>query len=472
MARLQIGVEQLGAEGFRLELDGRDGARNVIALAPGGGIRGRYEQDDETVGLHAIRADRLVLSEIAWALSTGSVRGSARMHEVEIDGIIATAKARGKRPGFVGRLRATKVEATADLVLGKTKLHGAELVIDDFELTADEAGKPSVRIGSATAGTVRGQVGETRVDVTDLVASALSQDAGVLHVQRLQLGTAQLGIAELPARAKTADTAAAPAARAPLDLAFLDLISGHFGVDLVTDVSLPILGSRKATHAFEIPIDAGVLSFKQLEKSLATLENLVIDFEVSGDQLILEKDIPLVPFDNTPLVTWALDRAGQALAKDDKVRLSTLAKPTLPPKMKKAADADRKKKGKAVELRRLDVDNVDIRVSIGASFELPVGDGRVRLGGADRPAVGQLRVAGKLAHTGGGEAPPGRLNVTGEGLHAALHALALPRHTLDAHAVAVATVEAIDVGFAGFRPRQVSARLAGVTLDRVQLTPR
>ena len=480
MARLQIGVEQLGAEGFRLELDGRGGARNVIALAPGGGIRGRYEQSDETVGLHAIRADRLVLTELAWALASGSVRGSARMHEVEIDGLIATAKSRGTRPGFVGRLRAKKIDATADVVLGSTKLHGANLVIDDFELNVDESGRRTVQIGGATAGTVRGVMGQTRVDIADLVLDGFSDDAGVLHVQRLALGTADLAIAELARRESTddvdtstaPDAAPRPRARAPMDLAFLDLISGNLVLDVVTDVSLPILGSRKATHSFALPIEGGVISFKKIEKGIATLESLVLDFEVKGDKLILEKDIPLVPFDNQPLVTWTLDDTGRKLAKDDRVRLSTLARPQLPPKVKAAAEADRAKKGKAVELRRIDVDNLDLRISITSSFELAVGEGHVRLGGSDRPAIEQLRGTGELAHVGNGEAPAGGLRVTGNGLNPALHGISLPRHRLDAHAVSLATVEAVDVGFAGFRPRKVSLRLAGVQLDKLQLTPR
>ncbi len=477
MARLQIGVEQLGAEGFRLELDGRGGARNVIALAPGGGIRGRYEQDDETVGLHAIRADRLVVSELAWALASGSVGGSARMHEVEIDGLMATSKSRGTRPGFVGRLRAKKIEATADVTLGTTKLHGANLVIDDFELTADESGRRTVQIGGATAATVRGVMGQTQVDITDLVLAAFSDDAGMLHVQRLRLGSVELSVAEL---SRDGGEPAAPASpgpaasrpRAPLDLGFLDLISGNLAVDVVTDVSLPILGSRKATHSFRLPIDAGVISFKAIEKGIATLESLVLDFEVEGDKLILEKDIPLVPFDNQPLVTWMLDDVGRKLAKDDKVRLSTLARPQLPPKVKAAADADRAKKGKAVELRRIDVDNLDLRISITSTFELAVGEGRVRFGASERASIELLHVTGELAHDGNGDAPRGAIRVMGKGLHAALHGISLPRRKLDAHAVSVDTIEAVDVGFAGFRPRKASVRVAGVQLDKVQLTPR
>ncbi|MCH9686066.1 MAG: hypothetical protein K0V04_31820, partial [Deltaproteobacteria bacterium] len=54
LGRLRIGVEQLGADGFRLEFEGIDGAPNVIALAPGGGIHGRYERDDDTTGLHGL----------------------------------------------------------------------------------------------------------------------------------------------------------------------------------------------------------------------------------------------------------------------------------------------------------------------------------------------------------------------------------------------------------------------------------
>jgi hypothetical protein len=471
MARLRIGVEQLGAEGLRVELGGDDGSPDVIALAPGGGIRGRYEQDGDTIGLHAIRAETLTLSELSWGLSRGRVQGAARLHDVEIDAVIATGNARKTRPAFVGAIRARAVEATVDLRLGDATLHGATVRLDDFALAASEEGTVSVRVGGASASTIRGDFGSVEIVAQDVTApDSLALEGGAIRLESIEVGRLDARVHELGSSKADKPAPGKPAEPRPaLSLPFLDLLDGHVGVDVVTDVTVPILGRRKATHGFRIPIEGGVVDFNALERSLAGLEDLVIDFEVEGDKLILEKDIPLVPFDNVPLVQWSLDDEGIALAKKKKVRISALARPQLPPSAKKKADEERREKGSAVRLRRLDVRNIDVSLAVGGPFELDVAGGHLRFGAPGRPAIGELKVEGAVAHVP--EQPKkGRLGIAARSILVEAAGVVLGGRRLD-FAANVDAVEELVIDFVGLRPSKASTRLTGVGLRKVDVGP-
>jgi hypothetical protein len=465
-------VEQLGAEGFRLELAGRRDARNVIALAPGGGIRGHYEQDDTSIGLRSIRADTLVVSELSWQLEAGRVHGSARMRDVEIDAVLPIGSARGTRPGMVGTIRASHVEATVDLELGALRLHGATVVLDDLEWLGDDRGHSSVRVSGARIVTLRGAVGDLQWNAADLVGDgAVSFERGVLRIESLTCGTLDVHHAQLsspPGTSAPAPSSSAPSPRR--DLAFLDLVCGRFGVDVTTDVTLPVLGSRQATHRVSLPVDDGIIDFRRLAKSLATLESLVLDFEVEDDRLVLEKDIPLVPFDSQPLVHWMLDPAGHALAKKDRVRVATLLRPELPASTKKAAETERRTKGKAVSLRRLDFDNIDVALGIEPSFDLAVAGGTLRFGARGAPAIGEVCLRGKLAHTPGA-APEGEVLLTGRTFTGAATGVRFGGRELDVASLRVETIERAAVGFAGFRPTTLSSQISSLSLTRLELRP-
>jgi len=473
MARLSIGVERLGAEGFRLELGGKDGAPNVVGLAPGGGIRGRYEQDDETIGLRSIRADTLVLSEFGWSLSAGRIEVAAptRLKDVEIDATIA----RGDRqPKFVGAIRAGQVEATLDLTLGSAKIHGAAVTIQGFELSAREDGKVAIRLGHITAGSVKAVLEAIELIATHVSApGAVTIDPSGIRLDALDIGQVQARLPDLGAlsKAPTEQPAAPKPKRSVPELPFLSMLSGLFNVDVIPDVTLPIIGTRRAKHEFRIPIAKGVIGIRQLESSLSTLENMVLDFEVEDGKLVLEKDIPLVPFDNTPLVYWPLDRDAQALANDKRVAIATLLRPELPEAARKSADEDRKKKGKAIDLKKIDIANIDISLRCGGPSEMPVAGGRLRLGSKDHPAVGELMITGGVTYAPG-DPVPGAVKVTGKKLRVGLDSLALGSRVLSAVDIGLETVDAIDVGFAGVRPSSVNAMATGIRLLGVHLGPK
>ena len=472
MARLSIGVERLGAEGFRLELGGKDDNPNVVGLAPGGGIRGHYEQDDEVIGLRSIRADTLVLSEFGWSLTAGRIEVAAptRLRDVEIDATIARGD---KQPKFVGSIRAGQVEATLNLALGNAKIHGAAVTIQGFELAAGADGKVAVRLGHVTAGSVKAVLEAIELVATSVSApGAVTIDPSGIRLDALDVGQIQARLPDLAAlRKQPPEQPTTPTKRGIPELPLLAHLSGQLDLDVIPDVTLPIIGTRRAKHEFRIPIQNGVIGIEQLESSLSTLENMVIDFEVEDGKLVLEKDIPLVPFDNTPLVFWSLDRDAQALANDKRVAIATLMKPELPESAKKSADEDRKKKGKAIDLKKIDVANVDISLRCGGPSELAVGGGRVRLGSSDHAAIGELKITGGITYAPN-DPVPGEVTVSGKQLRLGLDALGLGTRTLSAVDVGLETIDAINVGFAGVRPSTVNAMASGIRLVGIHLGPK
>ncbi len=471
MARLSIGVERLGAEGFRLELGGKDGATNLVALAPGGGIRGRYEQDDAAIGLRALRADTLALSEFRWQLSNGQVELAApsQLREVEIEATIARGDA---TPKFVGAIRAAAVDATVNITLGGLTIQGATLRIQSFEFTASPDGKVAVRFGQVSAATLEVLTRGMQLSVADVLAAGpCTIDPAGLRIESLDVGRVTAKLPDLTSKAADAAPTTPKGPRTLPNLPFLPHLHGKIAVDVIPDVTLPIIGSRKATHAFRIPVEGGIIKLGDVESGLSTLENLVIDFEVEDGKLVLEKDIPLIPFDNKPLVEWKLDGPAQALANDKRVALSTLMQATLPASAKKEADAERKKKGKAIDLRRLDLANIDVDLRCAGTSELAVAGGTVRLGDAQRPAIGELRVTGNLTHVPG-DPSPGQLSLTAKNLLAGLDGVSVGDRTLTVSEVGVGAIDGVTVAFAGVKPQSAEARASGLTLRGVHLGPR
>lgn len=472
MARLRIAVEQLGAQGFRLELPGPGDTTNIIALAPGGGILGRYEQNERTIGLRNIRAETLELSELVWELAGGRVSGAASMREVEIDAEIAVGSARGERPAFVGSIRAETLDATVDLRLAGVVLNGARVRAEGVRLVVDEAGRADVRVRSASASTIRGEVRGLKVHAEDVaLPDLLTLHQGTLRAEALSIGELRI---EMPsvATGEAAASDAAPSEAPPRNglprLAFLDLLEGHFGVDVTTDFTLPIIGRRQATHRFRIPIAAGSVEINALGKGLSTLESLVLDFAMREDALVLVKDIPLVPFDSQVLVRWALDAEGLGLARANRVRLSTLLRPELLAPNRDATRQPTRESGKGAQLRRIDAEAVDLALGISAPFSLDIAGGRLDFGSGDRPSVGELRVQGNLGHFPE-EPPRGRLVASAQEINATVSGVQLGRRRLEIGSLRLEALGELALFLAGLRPRALTSRATGLSLSKLEL---
>lgn len=480
MARLRIGAQQLGAEGFRLELDGKGGELDVIELAPSGRIHGGYEQDDEAIRLEAIRAHTLAFNELRWGLERGrlALDGPSRLRDVEIDAVIALGEARRHRPAFVGVIRAASVEIALDLRLGHAIVRGVQIVLTDFELYAGRDGEITLRAGRASADTLRLQLGELELVATDVTLPGDSAlQGGELRTEELGVGDLDIRVPDVTTFGSSREPQEAPGAgasarsRRPRAFPFLDHLSGKIDADVVTDVTVPILGRRRATHHFRIPVEHGIIDFRALEKNLAFLENLVLDLKLRKDRLVLEKDIPLLPFDNKPIVEWALDPQEIELARQQRVRIRTLLHPRLASSAQAEARTESQPGGRRVELRRLDIANIAVSLRVGGPSALDVAGGRVRLGAPeDLPAIGALRLSGQLSHRTAGEREPGELLLDASEIRAGFERIQVGRRRLDAEALEVVTVDSARLELDGIRPGSVRVRLAGLRLTDLRLS--
>lgn len=268
----------------------------------------------------------------------------------------------------------------------------------------------------------------------------------------------------------------------------LDGLQGQLDVDLYIDATYPVYGARKVTHHFRIPIDEGAIDYKRLEKNLATLEDAVLDIELLPGELILEKDLPLVPFDNQTLVRWRLEPHEQALAAVRRVRLSTLLKAELP-EPDKGVDDKRDEEGKGpLQLHRLELRELDLQLALTKGGLLDLGAaGRLRFAtseGEDGESLSPLeglRVHGVLRHVTEGEASslasgrrspsPGELALGCARLRCDLEALSLGDRALSAQRL---VLEGLDgarskVSFDGLAPRELTLEAASLVAADLRL---
>jgi len=239
-------------------------------------------------------------------------------------------------------------------------------------------------------------------------------------------------------------------------LELLDQLRGKVDVDLTADATLPLIGQRRATHHFRIPISNGTLNFRRLEKSLSALEDAVLDFAVREGKLVLEKDIPLVPFDRKTLVAWTLDAAERKLADKQMVRLRRLLRFELP-RRNEPVEAE----PSSVELRELLFDNIEMLLDLGgpARLELPSG-GSLRAGSHKEAAIESLRVRGAVRYqTKVGAAEHTTLQLESKRLNFGLDEINIGAHALSSSEVQVAAIAPSKLSFSGARPGSLSTVL-------------
>jgi hypothetical protein len=263
----------------------------------------------------------------------------------------------------------------------------------------------------------------------------------------------------------------APAARAAVAPSFdwraLDGLSGEINVDLHVDLTVPIIGRRRATHRFRIPIEQGSLDYLQLEGDLSTLENTLLDFAVRDDgTLVLERGIPLLPTRGRgkPILVWELDAAGLALAKQNRIRLAVLPhfRPASSPSEPPAEGAGNDRSRSSIALRRLGLANLQAHLGLRPA-EGPL-EGPLR-----RLAVGRLELQGSLHHDPDGEPREGELRGRLEGHEASLAGLVVGAHQVDLERLRLERLDALRVKFAGMRPTALSCELGELSLAGLAL---
>jgi hypothetical protein len=361
------------------------------------------------------------------------------------------------------------------------------------------------------------------IDVREAAMRGRAFSLAAVFVGKLSL---ELDLAALRAGERAAERAAervdddepAAAVRAPkrrsirsqIDWRFLDRVDGQIDIDVTVDAHLPVIRRRRATHYFRVPIEKGIFNYRQLENGLSSLENAVIDFDLRGHKLVIERDLPIIRMRKN-LVEWHLDEEEMALARQRKVKLRTL--PRFEIKSGNGKNSDVKLHG--IEIRPI---NIDLSVAPPAALEAAPGaatraapEATSEAATRAAPEAMTAAEAGATGQSADARAPEGaaaarseqaasaqeyggilpelvlrRLMITGsldypegEGaltlkvkqLAAALRGLPLGGFVVDVGAVRVESIEPIKIVFDGLRPRAISLTLNGLTLERVTVTP-
>jgi hypothetical protein len=477
---VKLDADKLRTDGLRLELPARDGETHRLELGPSGGVTGTYEHTAERIGLRSIRGEEMELTELVWHLSQGRVSAPSglKLTEVFIDAEIARGEIK-RRSRFVGTIRAgrawapsLRLQLGAPVELGEVQIEGLRL---------DVHGDGTLELQTESVQTSQAHLER---DPFELTFSGLALPSGLeyrdnnLALPLIKAANVDFNVRLDGGEGQTATTSAQTtpkskgkgSQRKPLDLRLLDGLNGHVNVDLAVDATVPIIRRRQATHRFRIPIQGGTLNYRRLERDLSTLEDAFLDFRVKEGNLILEKNIPMVPWDNKTLVYWELPEKDRTLAEQRVVRLSTLTRPIVP-SARKEEEVEQGKKG--IVLRKLGFENVSVDLGLDgpSTLSLPSG-GIVHLGSAEDPALGRIQVRGDLVYVPDTETAATQLAVEAERIHGGVEELPLGGYRLNVDSVGLRAAEQVTVVFSGVRPQSVKGRLRDLRIGHGHLRPR
>jgi hypothetical protein len=320
---------------------------------------------------------------------------------------------------------------------------------------------------SLTARRVALQRGEVTLIAENVEAQTVGLDGKVIRLARLFAPRAHLSGARLATRAASGGEKKADVGDAkPLVLDALDGLDGKIDVDLTADATVPVIGVRRATHHFRLAVDSGTLNFHRLEKSLSALEDAVLDFKVRGNDLVLERDLPLM---NKPLVSWSLKERDMTLAQRNLVRIARLFDYRVE---SSGVEKPSNKKKSSFELRELSFDGLDIELTLagGTGIDLPRG-GRIELGEDGRPALDELAVRGTIRYKPNATERT-KVEVSASQLNVGLNAVPVGGRALSVSAITLDAIEKGSVRFAGFKPDGVDATLRDLEILSVRFVPR
>lgn len=454
---MKLDAARLMSDKLTLELPSKGSAPNVVALERGVNVRGTVITGDGVV-LDRVAAESLDASSVRWTFGGKTFTfAPVALKGVEVDLVIRGGKTRGTIK--VGELTSggTTLALGADRDVSVARIEGRQLRItlgDDGTRIA--AGKLDVIGIDGRLMQVLPDNSAKSYDELVQTSEAAARAAAVNGVS----GDRSLGL--------------------QVDWRFLDALHGNIVLNLGVDVAVPVLGSLERNYEIEIPIDGGVVDFKKFERQLGAIEDAIIDFEVEDGRLILEKDIPLMA--GKTLLYWPLDPQEQKLAKDDKVRLSTLFRPMkpaeTPAELAKAAEEAKEKvadawkdrsAGKppepsAFRLLGVDVDKADIQLAFGAPSGVPRTG---RKGAID--ASGRISLHGGLRYRAEGSAPDEpSLDLELEAIRVATDGIEISPGRMVSGTMRV-DIEALLVSIVGAAPQSVIAKTDRIALGEVAL---
>jgi hypothetical protein len=502
---MELDIHQLAAEGVVLGFE-RPFGRHRLVVGPSGGVSGQIASDAEGTYVEARTAEVLALREVAWALRHGAVRVLA---ELDLRGVEVELSI-PRKAAMNGRVTVDEAHSDdvrlahaslgeAEITANDAALSGVSIAIDDeettvtieearfgrltvpiadrrlaldglvargIEVTVPKAGGWQVRLRHLQSRAVALPLGDTQLEIEAL---ALHEGATVgasgMAASVVEAGAMRLSVTGLDAPKPPSEPP--KAVRPPLDLDFLDQLAGRIHLDLLTDMRLPIIRTRRATHAIRLEVRDGMIQYKHLEKGLAPLEDAVLDFAIRKGRLVLEKDIPLIPFDRRTLVSWPLEGDERRLAENGWVRLARLARPrveveTKPRKPKANGDS---------MVREIRAEAIDIAVRLDAhpEFVLPSG-AKLRLGHDGAGAFQRLVLSGRVVYRPDGDHQTQALDAEGHRIALGIDELPLGARQATVRTVVIDRLASLRLHLDGLRPTALEGHLEGIALRDVVVT--
>lgn len=495
---MKLTTEALSARRFIYETEAARGPI-TIELDPSSGVTGCWSSDEDGHLVDAGTDEALVVDHLEVPLADGalSVRGPVRgesvhvdlsTHEGPVEATITVARLGGavdatwpssERPLELERLDGDGVSVR----LGKVHRVDAEAVT--IGSVTFERGGVATRLEGVRAEVVALRVGPRgrwrlrvgRLAVREIVTGRAGDrirldDALFLHLvidseRGLRAGRATVRRARwrhttdaTPRRA----TDAAPAARAPFPWrALLQRLDGTLSADVHTEVKIAMMPTWNVLHPLRLTFERGRVRYDALERSMHSLPDAVLDFEVGERRLELIKDIPFVPFDRATLLSWPLPPAEELDARDGWVALTRLLDPDV--------HVRRRPQGRDQGSQRLEAIRADaIHLDVGRPGEgaIDLGPfGRVTFDG-DGEGLGSLVVTGRVVYRPDTKREPGHLALQIRDLGWGLAPLQLGRHRVQVGAARVARAGArLDLD--GITPNDVVAEVHGIEAEELEV---
>jgi len=516
---MKISLDQLDARGLRVDLgvagQGGQQGEELVSIRSANGLKGTLEQHGDRLVLEGVTAARveldalrLLLGDLVLAMTSGATLTGVALaldqakealrlqltttsleapalrvavEDVVIEGRVVLTAPRLMVRGDDGSLSAERLTlADFALRIGGVEVMAETVVGSAVEIAWGEAGFRLVA-GSFEAPSLRITAPDIHLVAGDVAVTALSLHGAKISIGRVALERGDLALsfappaAPAPATASVPPPAAAHASAPPgpvgapaFDWPVLDALSGQLDVDVVVDLTVPIIGRRHATHRLRVAIADGAIDYRALEKNLSRLEDALLDFSVRDGALVLERVNPLFPArgHGKPVVVWDVDAAGLELAGRDRVRLAVL------PHARLASTGDEQEKEQenppkeasksSFALRQLELRDINARLAL-AHIALPA------LGQVRPRHLGSLVLGGNVFLDPDGAPRPGSLLGELSDLALTLDGLLVGTTRLDVTSLTAAAVSPIEVAFTGIHPTKVQLGLSALVLEGVDI---
>jgi hypothetical protein len=500
---MRLGLEHLDARGVAVDLTGTAGGQQRLTVRSASALTGSLVQEEGRLELQDVAAEWLVLDALALlfgSVSIGLTR-EATLGQVRATYVQQGEESRLELASHGLHAAVLEIEAGSVRVSGEARMQNTRLLlaggegrieaevarvenfrlqIGELLLTAPELAAENLVVGWGGAG-FELEAKQLSGDKLSLLVGQTKLDAEAVNLRELTVRGANVSVADAQVERGSLEMAFAaepapepplpatpsrrpPAPRKSFDYALLDGLSGALHVDAVVDMTVPILGNRRATHKLRLSVDDGSLDYRELEAGLSALEESLLDFSVREDALVLERGIPLLPTRGfgKPLLIWDLGHKDLELARRGRIRLSVIPGVRLARELTAEREERESSSSWAFALRRLTLENIALDLAHKDLGPVP--------SALQRLSFERLQARGEIQHEMSGPKRPGVVNAELAGLSASVQELQLgEKLTLSVPQLSLGKLSGASLAFVGLRPTHLRVAIEKLGLADARL---